>query len=171
MRNIVVSPSLRLWLAIIAMLGTVVFSKAAEDLERSARDSFEHFAVWMEAFDQGKAETARGVELAKARETAMVALIQSDPERALERAIATGQRAKLPKEVAAHVERQVSGRGDLMVAVADDFEHGRSRTFRDATLNGETYRAFVYGERLERVSETEIPLTGIVLGKLMSVAN
>jgi len=97
----------------------------------------------------------------------MVELIENDPEKAIALAVPYRWRQEVPANVSRHFEQWVDGRGTLDVFVATDFERGRSRTYREARINGQNYQAFVYGRRLRQTSQAQIPLHGITLdGKL-----
>ncbi len=155
---------------VLILLATIgVFSACRAGAGGEPDPAFAEFASWLNRFEKGNGDIQNGVEIAKRRAQLMIALIQKDPKRALELAVSKERRAALPEAVAVHVERQVSGQGSLMVGVADDFEHGESRTFREAMLEGKTYRAFVHGSRLERASETNTRISGIVLGDLAAI--
>ena len=94
----------------------------------------------------------------------MLALIESDPENALKQAVPYEWRLALPNNITRHFEQWVDGRGDLTVAVATDFERSRTKTFREVTVDGKQFKAFVYGRRNGQVSQPQIPLHGIALG-------
>ena len=90
------------------------------------------FSRWAEQFLSGNtaASLAHGEALAWKRREAMLELIESDPERALKLTVPYEWRAALPPRIARHFESWVDGRGDLTVAVATDFDLGRTRTIR-----------------------------------------
>jgi len=113
---------------------------------------------------------AAGEALARERRAALKALIQSDPQRALQLAVPPGTGRDWPPAVVQLLEQWVSGRGALGVIVADDFERKRSTTIRTVTLGGQSYRVFVYGRRLDQPSSRDEPLQGIVIDGLMAVA-
>ena len=151
----------------------VVSASAAKKEERPM--VFAEFVAWTERFLKAADPAARaalekeGDALAAKRRVVMTNLMQSVPKQALELAVPNSLRRQLPASVAQHLEQRVSGRGDLMVLVMDDFDRGKSETHRTVMLGGQTYRAFVYGRRADQTSLQNIPLHGIVLGDLMAV--
>ena len=130
------------------------------------------FSRWAEQFLSGNttASLAQGEALAWKRREAMLELIESDPERAIKLAVPYDWRAGLPSRITRHFESWVDGRGDLTVAVATDFDRGQTRVIREATVDGNQLKAFVYGKRNGQVSLTQIPLHGITLGGKMAVS-
>ena len=131
--------------------------------------AFTNFSQWAEQFLAGAASAsiAEGQAMAWKRREAMRGLIETDPARALARAVPFHWRTTLPSSVTRFFESQVDGRGALNVAVATDFTQGKSTVYREALIGGQRYEAFVYGRRLRQVSQQEIPIHGIALdGKL-----
>ncbi len=138
---------------------------------------FAHFRDWTDRYlaadPAGKAElTTEGVAEAKARREDLAALIRQDPRRALELAVPIGIRSALPTEVVAQLEQRVDGRGELAVLGATpgpdagaDFES----FFRTAAVNGDRFRAYVYGRRDGDPTRFDIPLHGIALDGQLAV--
>jgi hypothetical protein len=113
-----------------------------------------------------------GVALARERRAAVAALIQSNPQRALELAVPIGLRRALPKAVVELLEERVSARGSLAVlgALAEPGREGEVRpVVRVARVNGESYDAFVYGKRLGETTRWDLSLQGIVVDRLFAV--
>ncbi len=106
----------------------------------------------------------KGVALAKARREFMVNLIQTDPARAIEEAFTEEYHSALPESIGALVERHVRGLGKLVVAEKRGGTSGRKVTF-----DGDVWRAWVYGRRLELNSREEIPIHGVVLDGEMAM--
>ena len=140
--------------------------------------TFEAFRDWAVSYEeaptsQAKAELElKGVELARQRRQELAALIQSDPERALDLAVPFAVRRALPASIVQLLEERVSGRGTLAVLAALAEEGKESQvvpTFRTATLGGAEYKAFVYGRRLGEPTRTDLPLNGIAVGNLFAV--
>ncbi len=129
------------------------------------------FSDWTETFLSGdpNANSARGEALAWKRREAMSRLIESDPEKAIAMTVPFSWRSKLPANVTRHFEQQIDGRGNLTVAVATDFERGKTAVFREAQINDKRYKAFVYGRRVREVSQYTVPLHGIALDGKMAV--
>jgi hypothetical protein len=118
---------------------------------------FDAFAEWSTRYAEAATLAERqalettGVALARARRAALAQHIQLDPERALELTIPPGMRRRLPAAVTELLEHQVKGRGDLAVMAAlpePGQECSVEPVWRVASVNGEEYRAYVYGRRL-----------------------
>jgi len=136
-----------------------------------AEEPFAVFHDWAErylaaaTFEQA-GMIAEGVTLAQARRAALKALIQADPERALELTVPQAVRRALPSEVVAVLEERVSGRGRLAVlaALAEPGKEGEVvPTFRRAEFPDREFDAFVYGRRLGEPTRAGIPLNGIAV--------
>jgi hypothetical protein len=114
---------------------------------------------------------SEGVGLAKQRRALLTNLIKSNPEKALALAVPASIRTQLPKEVSAGLESRVSGSGDFSVFGVLPATNGPAvePIQRFVHLNGQTYRASVYGRRLGETTKTGIPLHGIVLDGVMAV--
>jgi M6 family metalloprotease-like protein len=114
---------------------------------------------------------AEGVALAKQRRALLAGLIKSNPEKALALAVPASIRSRLPREISAGLESRVSGIGDLSVLGVLAATNGPAvePIQRFVHLNGQTYRASVYGRRRGETTKTGIPLHGIVLDGVMAV--
>ncbi|HEY0169736.1 MAG TPA: Calx-beta domain-containing protein, partial [Pyrinomonadaceae bacterium] len=138
---------------------------------RTDAAELKEFEAWAHAHLSGvspKHSESRGEELALRRRARLAELIARDPESALRAAVSPDVRARLPARVARHLEEEVGGRGDLLVAVSDVFDPStrafkRGRTDRLAVVNGRTYRAHVYGRRALMPSKKNIPLHGVAV--------
>jgi hypothetical protein len=141
--------------------------------------TFARFHDWAEKYinapDSAKAALElEGLILAKQRRLELAALIQSDPQRALELSVPIGVRRELPESVNGLLEERVSQRGNLAVLGALA-EPGRESevipVVRTATLEGSgtEYDAFVYGRRLGEPTRNNIPLNGITVDNLLAV--
>jgi hypothetical protein len=116
---------------------------------------------------------AEGRELASIRRNELAALIQTDPRRALEVAVTRELRDALPDSIQPLLEQSVSGRGDLDVLAAlpePGVEMKTPPISRSASINGEFYRAFVYGRRNEQPTLENVPLHGIAVDALLAVS-
>jgi hypothetical protein len=114
----------------------------------------------------GTRAVEEGIRLAKQRRAALGQLMESDPALALSAAIDGKLRSSLPAKVQAELEEPVNGMGDLLVFCAMPATgggHGSGGIQRSVQLNGHTYRAAVYGRRLEQTTKHGIPLHGIAL--------
>jgi len=114
---------------------------------------------------------SEGVALAKQRRALLATLIKTHPEEALALAVPVSIRSQLPKEISAGLESRVSGIGDYSVLGAIAASNGPAvePIQRFVQLNGQTYRASVYGRRLGETTKIGIPLHGIVLDGVMAV--
>ncbi len=151
-------------------LGTTVATNSfARVLPNTA---FADFAHWAEQFSANHPafNLGLGVELARQRRAAMLALIQTDPARALSLAVPYAWRQSLPPAVTQYFEEQVDGRGAYNVAVGTDFASGTTTTFRQVQLGARTWQAYVYGRRLGQVSQASISLHGIALAGQLAVS-
>src|SRR6185369_1509045 len=114
------------------------------------RDWFSRFQKESDAASKALLE-AEGEALAKQRREVMARLIEEDPQRALEEAIPFAERQQLPGSITAQLEQPVSGRGSLSVLGVlpePEAENPLPGIIRTAQINGQQYRAFVYGRRL-----------------------
>src|SRR5438105_9167547 len=92
--------------------------------QAAAGSPFGHFSDWTHRYRSAatKAEKAalegEGVSLARERLDALAALIQANPEQALQLALPLSVRMVLPASVESLLEERVSAKGDLMVVAA-----------------------------------------------------
>lgn len=114
---------------------------------------------------------SEGVALAKQRRALLASLIKSNPEKALALAVPASIRDQLPTEILAGLESRVSGIGDFSVLGVLPATNGPAvePIQRFVQLNGQTYRASIYGRRLGETTKFSIPLHGIVLDGVMAV--
>jgi hypothetical protein len=137
------------------------------------------FRDWLTAWRRADASAqsdlaAGGVELARARRTALKHLIQTDPRLALELAVPVGLRAELPAAVRAQLETRLDARGDFDVIVGCDHsgDHGvrcGTSLLRTATINGRTFLASVFGRRMAQATKQGLPLHGIAVDDLAAL--
>jgi len=139
---------------------------------------FGQFHGWLSRYQQETDAASRarleaeGEVFARQRREAMSRLIAEDPQRALEEAITFAQRQQLPESITKHLEQTVSGRGDLAVLGVlpePDAEGQIAGIIRTARLNGQDYRAFVYGRRLSQGATENIPLHGIAIDDALAL--
>src|SRR5438552_75151 len=138
----------------------------------------DQFARWAEQYlsasiTGGKAALlAQGKELATARREALAALIETNPKRALELAAPYKWHEELPAEIAALLERRVSGRGNYSVFGAVPLEGQKEFVgpiLRYVTIESNSYRAFVYGRRQHQISQSELALHGIAINDALAL--
>jgi autotransporter-associated beta strand protein len=134
---------------------------------------FEEFRRWTERFSAvgADADLQRGIELARARRQELLDLIDKNPRRALELAVPESVRRRLPADVVALLEEQVSGRGDLSVQ-ATSLEKGGCQISRTATLqDGRTFDAYTYGRRSAMPTRDGIGIHGVALDGKLALAD
>lgn len=116
---------------------------------------------------------AEGIQLATARRVALKQIIQDDPERALELAVPSGVSKQLPAEVTALLEQSINGQGSLAV-LGVLAEPGRESelplNIRTATINGQEYQTFTYGDRLGVPTRNSIALNGIAVDDFFALS-
>ena len=140
---------------------------------------FAKFADWS---DKYAAETdpaakrgleAAGLELAKERREAMKAMIQTDPEKALNLAAPAKIRMDLPESIAGLLEERISGEGNLNVLgvlPAPGKENEVAPVIRTAELNGVSYHAFVYGRRVDEPTRVNVPFHGVSVDNVLALS-
>jgi hypothetical protein len=143
------------------------------------------FQAW-QARHAAEADPARrlvleseGVALAAARRPAMKALIQSDPASALALSPSAAERATFPGPILDQLETLVAGRGDYLVAyfcteepdASGSHSHdGHSHELRrQVILDGNIYDAHIYGDRLNRQTETAASLYGVAIDNQLAL--
>ncbi len=109
-------------------------------------------------------ELAYGLALAQTRRVALSKLIENDPQQALEHSLPFSARQALPQAIQDQLEHQVDGRGEFRVAISTALDGQSTQTFRNATVNGKTYKAFVYGTRTTQPCTSNTALHGIAVG-------
>jgi Immunoglobulin I-set domain len=114
---------------------------------------------------------SEGLDLAKQRRKAFADLIRSDPAQALSATIPAALRARLPPQIINLLETPVSGIGDFTVLGIVQAQGGSpvEPIQRFVHLNGQSYRAFVYGRRSGQTTKNNIPLHGVVLDGLIAL--
>lgn len=105
-----------------------------------------------------------GVRLAQQHRQALKSVIAADPRTAIEQAVPMVVRQGLPPEIVAQLEERLSGVGPLEVlAVSPDSDPSEPTVRRFATLNGQEYRAHVYGRRGRQASLSQTTLNGVAV--------
>src|SRR5436190_6372769 len=148
------------------------------DPERSLDGAVAAFDRWIEEYLAAPSSEAReamecaGESLAQARRQALAALIESDPEQALRVAVPTSLRRQLPASIVAHLEERVSARAkyEVIAVLGNSGEpHSEPTIQRRVIIQDKTYRAFVYGRRLQQTTKDRLALHGIALGDALAV--
>lgn len=149
-----------------------------ENLQETPEASvLKEFNVWVDKYlGAGSAEAKRALEnegeaLALERRPVLARLIESDPEQAIRSATPMSVRSQLPASISQHLEERVSGRAKYeVIAVGVPGESQPEPTIeRYATINNRTFRAFVYGRRLDQATKENIPLHGIAIADALAV--
>ncbi|MBX7208567.1 MAG: PKD domain-containing protein [Verrucomicrobiaceae bacterium] len=130
----------------------------------SSPEAVAEFSSWTDRYLDARPEDrplleAEGAALAAARRPVFKQLIKDDPKAALENAVPMVVRQNLPWSILRLLEERVNGVGVLRVLQGvpmpgEPLPSG-SLTFRETEMkDGKTYRAYVYGRRLETVTWT-----------------
>jgi len=135
------------------------------------------FRAWAERFlatapAARTALEAEGVTLAHARRPVMLAMIKTDPQRALAVTVPAVVRQQLPSSVLAEIESRVSGRGDYMMLYATPPPGAADATCsasRIAFVGGITYAAHPYGRREAQFAKHGASLHGIALDRELAL--
>lgn len=144
--------------------GALVPGPAEEDI-------FRRFESWAAAHRGG--EVREGIELARERRQALQELIQSDPRAALARALPWSLRRRLPAEVAALLEERVSATGEFSVMATTPAPGSgeKPQIFRSLTLEGRSYRAFVFGRREQVLTKNRLAVDGIAVDDVIALSD
>ncbi|MEQ1858583.1 MAG: Calx-beta domain-containing protein [Chthoniobacteraceae bacterium] len=120
------------------------------------------FSDWTGRFlatprEHRQALVTEGVRLASERRPVFKQLIQDDPRAAIEQAVPMVVRQELPPIVLAQLERRINDIGALRVMQGVPLNPGDPPvpTYREVELKGGgTYRAYVYGQREQKLTWT-----------------
>ena len=138
--------------------------------------AFANFSRWQEtcskaSMNQRIALTTEGLELARSRRTVMAALIQSDPQQALQQAVTLEVWQSLPQELRAEVEEPFSVLANFRVLPicrhgSTEREIGnRPDAIRWTEIEGQpVLESFVFGQREALTTKEKSPIQGIRLG-------
>lgn len=133
--------------------------QAAKAIETASGDVLADFTEWTGSFlaTRDPDLISRGVELAKRRRPVFKALIMENPREAIAMAVPMVVRQELPREVVALLELRMNEIGAMRVmqGVPMDPNDPPVPTYREVELqSGGTYRAYVYGEREQKLTWT-----------------
>ncbi len=136
--------------------------------DASREPAFAAFEHWLRRFEQADGLTksaleAEGKILAQARLTAFADMVQTNAEPALQLAMTPAQRAGLPESIRALLEKPINGVGDLAVLATLPFGSATTKlpaVFRTATIDGEQYHAFTFGNGRSFLTRKDVPLNG-----------
>lgn len=145
--------------------------------EREVPVVFAAFADWLVVYEAALPAVREtlldhGMELVQARREAWAEFARADPEAALRLAPTREQRASLPTEMVALLEREVSGVGFYGVAAVCghgvDDEHVAGCEIRhEVFINDTPYTALIYGARKERLTEENASIHGVAVDGLL----
>ncbi len=111
-------------------------------------------------------------QTAELRARAMLTLITTEPERALREAMSPSARASLPAELQPYVERWLDGVGDVhVIGGTAEQPGGFVEVNRFLELGGETFRAYVTGERFTHKSRSGVRVHGVALGGAVALSD
>ncbi len=134
--------------------------------EKVQEPALEAFRSWSGQFIAASAEKREtfakaGAALALTRRGEMLALMATDPQRAVERAVPVTVWRAMPVEVRAHLETHVDMKGDVLVEARTPLPGKQAEpNALTARLGGEAFKA--YGED-RTITREGIPLSGISL--------
>jgi len=117
---------------------------------------------------------AVGLATVEARRVELARRIERDPEGALAAAVPLAVRTRLPAAVVARLEKRVSGPAELSLLAATPIAGGpppAAPIFRSALIDGEEYRAHVYGRRATQATLPAAALFGIALDDAIAIAD
>ncbi|MFA6545874.1 MAG: hypothetical protein WCS99_15760, partial [Limisphaerales bacterium] len=139
--------------------------------------TFARFNAWSEKYAAASAAERvamlqEGKDIALERREVMQDLIEKNPRLAVEQAVPYRLRKVLPSEIISLLEQAISGRANLDVfgAYPQPGQKFDKSVFRKATVEGQTYDAYVYGERLRERSGKGVALFGVALDGALAVA-
>jgi hypothetical protein len=173
---------------LLILLGFVVRwggTETAADVRSSTAETreseiFTRFDEWAGRFLSGNFAEDRefikkGEDLAAQRRGLFRELIVRDPQSAIERAISAETQKRLPAEISQLLEKPVSARGDFNVLAIDGTDFSANGTSADAlerevVIDGNRFKAFVYGRKAAITTKLGIPLRGVILDDLIAVA-
>ena len=134
--------------------------------EEVSEPAFESFRTWTTRYiaalpqERLNMETA-GVAAATARRSEMMAMIKSDPQRAVERAVPVTVWRQMPVAVRAHLETRVDTKGDVLVQAYTPLAGQKPLpNTLSALIGDDSFTAFGEGRN---ISKFRIPLSGVKL--------
>ncbi len=129
------------------------------EVSRPIDDPIAEFTEWTQSYLRTRDPDliSKGVQLAQARRPVFKALIMEDPREAIQKAVPMVVRQKLPPEIVSRLEKRINDIGALRVfqGVPLNPDDPPVPTTREVELkSGGTYRAYVYGERANKLTWT-----------------
>jgi len=144
----------------------------SQDWNRELSPPLAAFREWTERYRAPSDRAVRdaleqeGLMLAQSRRTEMLAVIKTDPQRALAITVPAVVRQSLPASVLDELESRIAGVGDFATSIEARRSlaaNAVSRISRSAFIGGTTYEAHVDGRRRSKPTKEKTPLHGIVL--------
>ena len=116
--------------------------------------------------------TPEGLEWARRRRPILKRLIQTDPRAALAAAVPMVVRQQLPAEIVDVLEARISARGALSLNAVTPLPGQKvaEPVYRSALLDGEEYRAYVYGRRETQATVPATSVVGIAVDRALAVS-
>ena len=157
-----------------------VCAASAELVKAGWRDElpvFARFMDWAARYAAADGEQRRGlvdegIALAGARRTALRQMIEVDPRRAIENAVAPVVRQELPAEVAQLLEERLNETAFFGVLGAlPSADNPETPPYRREvrTSDGGHYRAFVYGRRASQPTTEQASIVGIAVDDVLAI--
>ena len=153
---------------LLLFLASAMPSRAAP-AEQARAPQCAAFQAWQKANAQGTLSSpaqARGIELARERRQELKALMVRDPRSAVSCAISRADRDNLPAEIAAHLERDISGAAYAGPLRAPPLTETNAAPSVSLTVKGEVFRVFLHGNQFARKRWWGAPVKGIALDNM-----
>jgi hypothetical protein len=145
---------------------------AIDQSDFSNFDTWAHNYIHAPSMAARAASESRGQDLSIKRQAALLHLIQTNPEMALRFEVPQSTKNQLPRSVAEHLEKRVSGRGDFLVLgvlPAAGHEKEVAPIRRIAVIDGKPYEAHVFGARLHQRTQKNVTMQGIAIGNELAL--
>jgi len=158
-------------------LGSGACEWLASAWKTDAHPAFAAFRDWAERYLAAAPADragllAEGIELARQRREVLAKLIRTDPRAALSAAVPMVVRQQLPAEIVDLLEQRVSARGVLALNAVTPLpgQAVAEPLFRSALIDGEEYRAYVYGRRETQSTVSATSILGIAVDHALAVS-
>ena len=153
--------------------GSLTTANAAESQSSAVLQKFEAWANQYVGIPDLRSKArlhGQGLALAKARRTALLQLIRTDPKRAIGAALPLRLRRELPSEITCEFETCISGTGDLSVigVLAKPGDMIVEPIQRFVTINGKMYRAYTHGRLMAQTTKKNLPIRGVGMDGILA---
>ena len=154
---------------LVVLLATIPNLQSVQAETKGIAPAFAEFDAWWQQYitvatSERAALVEQGIAAAKNRRKAMLTMIENDPAQAIKLAFAEEYHTALPEPIAKLVEVHVRGLAQLTVSKKKD-----GVTTRRVSIQGQSWRAYLYDERLKLNTREEIPIHGIALEGLVAI--